>query len=69
MARSMPRINVALENQQADHQTSKANVEGMIKIKPISILIDPGACLSYISPRIVELCNLVPGKFVNSWLV
>ena len=40
-------------------------IEGMIKSQLISILIDPSASLSYISPRIVDLCNLVPGKFVS----
>ena len=41
----------------------------MINNQPISILIDPGASLSYISPRVVDLCNLVPEKFGKSWLV
>ena len=54
----MPRINAALENQQDDHQTSMVEIEGMIKNKPISILIDLGASLSYVSPSIAESCNL-----------
>ena len=69
MARSMPRICTAWENRQVDHQNSMVKIEGMIKGQPISIFIDPGASLSYISPRIVELCKLVPGKFDKSWLV
>ena len=44
-------------------------IEGMINNQPISILIDPGAILSYISPRIVDLCNLVPKTFDKSWIV
>ena len=44
-------------------------IEGMINSLPISILIDPRARLSYISPRIVELCKLVLEKFDKSWLV
>ena len=44
-------------------------IEGMINNQPISIWIDLGAILSYISPRIVDLCNLVPEKFDKSWLV
>ena len=44
-------------------------IEGMIKSRPISILIDPSTILSYISPRIVYLCKLVPKKFDKSWLV
>ena len=41
----------------------------MINNQPISILIDPSASLSYISPRVVDLCNLVHKKFDNSQLV
>ena len=44
-------------------------IEGMINNQPISISIDPGVILSYISPRIVDLCNLVPENFDKSWLV
>ena len=44
-------------------------IEGMIKSQDISILIDSGASLSYVSPRIVELCKLVSEKFDKSWLV
>ena len=65
----MPIICVALENRQEDHQTSMVEIEGMIKSQPISILIDPGASLSYISPIIVELCKLVIEKFDKPRLV
>ena len=44
-------------------------IESMINDKPISILIDPGASLSYILPRIVDLCKLVPENFDKLWLV
>ena len=54
LARTMPKINAALENRQADYQTSMVEVEGMINQTPIAILIDPGASLSYISPKMVE---------------
>jgi hypothetical protein len=47
-----------LENRQADHQASMVEVEGMLNNQPISILIDPGASLSYVSPKIVEICKL-----------
>ena len=53
LARTMPRINAALENQQVDYQTSMVEVEGNINQIPISILIDLGASLSYISPNLV----------------
>ena len=54
LERTMPRINVALENRQAEYQTSMVEVEGMINQTPITILIDLGASLSYIAPQIVE---------------
>ena len=44
-------------------------VQDMIQIHTISILIDPGASLSYVSPRNEEKCNLSLKKFENSWLV
>ena len=43
-------------------------VEGKLNQKPISILIDPGASLSYVSPSLVEKCNLPVEKFTMSWL-
>ena len=58
-----------IENSQEDNQTSMVEIQGMIKIQPISVLIDLGTSLSYISHRVVDLCNLVPEKFDNSWLV
>ena len=44
-------------------------VEGNLNQTPISILIDPGASLSYISPDLVEKCKLSVEKFAKSWLV
>ena len=46
-----------------------AKIKGMIKDKPISILIDPGASLSYVSSKIVELYKLHQDKFEKYWLV
>ena len=53
LARTMPRINAALENRQAEYQTSMVEVEGMINKTPVTILIDPRASLSYIVPKMV----------------
>ena len=53
LARSMPRINAALENYQAEYQTPMVEVEVMINQTPATILIDVGASLSYIAPQIV----------------
>ena len=65
----MPRICTALENWKANHQTSMVKIEGMINNQSISILIDLGAILSYISPRIVDLCQLVLENLDKSCLV
>ncbi len=40
IARSIPQISAALENQQAEYQTSMVEIEGTPKQLPISILID-----------------------------
>ena len=55
ISRSIPKISATLENMQEDHQIYMVKIKGMLKDKPISILIDPGASLSYVSFRIVEL--------------
>ena len=52
-------------NRQEEHQNSMVEIEGMIKVQPISILIDPGARLSYVSPSITESYKLAPYKFEN----
>ena len=69
LARTMPRINAALENRKADYQTSMVEVEGKLNQIPISILIDPGTSLSYISPDLVEKFKLSVEKFAKTWLV
>ena len=65
----MHMINATMENRQVDHQASMVEVQGMIQNFSISILIVPGVSLSYISPSIVEKCNLPLNKFDKSWLV
>ena len=44
-------------------------VQGMIQNRYVLILIDSGASLSYVSPSIVEKCNLFLKKIEKSWLV
>ena len=44
-------------------------MEGKIANQSVTVLIDPGASLSYISPQVVEKCNLKTEKFQQSWLV
>ena len=43
--------------------------EGKISDLSVAVLIDPGATLSYISPKVVECCKLQTVKFNNPWLV
>eukprot|EP00253_Pinus_taeda_P005458 PITA_05458 len=54
VARSVPRVNTALEDRQAEYQPSMVEFEGKISNLSIAVLIDPGATLSYVSPKVVE---------------
>jgi hypothetical protein len=65
MARETPRIYAALDNHQADHQSTVVEVEGKIAKQSISILIDPGSTHSYVSPKVVEGCSLRKVKHSN----
>ena len=65
----MPQIYVALDNIQVDHQYSVVDMEGMISNHLVSILIDPGSNLIYVSPQTVDKCKLQQVKHVKSWLV
>ena len=69
LMRTMPRVNVALENRQVVYQTCMVEVDDTINQTPIAILINPGASLSYVSPKLVEKCKLPVEKFVSSLLV
>ena len=44
-------------------------IEGNILNASISILIDPDACRSYVSPKIVDVCKLGKVKHDKPWLV
>eukprot|EP00253_Pinus_taeda_P021805 PITA_21805 len=69
VAHSMPRINAALDDRQAEYQPTMVEFEGKISNLSIAVLIDPGATLSYVSPKIVEQCKLLSEKFRSPWLV
>jgi len=66
--RSILRINASLEDRQAEYQPTMVELEGKILNHHVSILIDPGVSLSYISPKIVDLCHMERVKFKNPWL-
>eukprot|EP00253_Pinus_taeda_P021744 PITA_21744 len=69
VGRSVPRINAALEDCQVEYQPTMVEFEGNISDLTVSVLIDPGATLSYVNPKVVERCNLKSFKFKNPWLV
>lgn len=69
VARSIPKINAALEDHQAEYQPIMVEFEGKIANQIVSILIDPGASLSCFSPQIVQKCQLSSMKFKTSWLL
>lgn len=69
VALSIPRINASLEDRQADYQPMMVEFEGKIFDRSVSVLVDLGATLSYVSPKVVEKCNLQSVKFKSPWLV
>jgi hypothetical protein len=62
MGKYIHKINVSLEGRQVDHQSTVVEIEGKIQNKQVSILIDPGESLSYITPSLVESCKLEKGE-------
>lgn len=67
--RSMPRINVALEYHCENYQHTMIEFEGKLFNQFMSILVDQSTCLSYVSPKVVENCQLKISKYKNPWLV
>jgi hypothetical protein len=67
--RSMHTINATKDGMQEDHQSIIVEVEGKIHDNNISILIDPGASLSYITLALVESNRIKKVKHAKSWLV
>jgi hypothetical protein len=68
VGRSVHRINAIVDGQQADHQSTIVEVEGNVNNNNISILIDPGDTLSYITPGVVHSNNLKKIKHTKYWL-
>jgi hypothetical protein len=69
VGRILHQINAAIDGRQADHQFSVVEIKGKINDTQISILIDPGATLSYITPDVLESNKLKKLKHAKSWLV
>ena len=69
VAKNIPIINVALEYRKVDHRSTMLEVEGKILNTYVFVLIDSGASLSYIAPRVLEKCKLSKEKKKNEWFV
>ena len=69
VVRAIPRIYAALEDFQADHQSTVVEFAGKIIKQYVSILIDPSSTHSYITPKVVEICDFKKVKHNKSWLV
>ena len=69
ITKNLPIINATLEDRESGHQFTMLEVEGKISNTFISILIDLGASLIYIAPRVLEKCKLSKEKQKNAWLV
>jgi hypothetical protein len=69
VGRSMHIINAVVDGRQVDHQSTIVEVEGKVNNNRISILIDPGASLSYVTPGLVDSNKLKKVKHAKSWLV
>jgi hypothetical protein len=69
MGRSLHQINATIDGRQDDHESSVVEIGGKILYTQISILIDSGATLSYITPDVVESNKLKKQKHKKPWLV
>ena len=69
VARIIPRINASLEDHREYYQPTMIELEGKLLSQSISILVDLGAILSYVNPKIIEVCKLKGQKFKNPWMV
>ena len=69
VTRAVPRIYAALEDRQANHQSTVVEVPRKIVAQSVSILTDPGSTHSYITLRVVEICAFKKVKHSKSSLV
>eukprot|EP00253_Pinus_taeda_P021555 PITA_21555 len=63
------RIHVAINHRQAEHQATEIESAGMINNIPLSVLIDPGATDSFISPSTILRCGLTAHEQSNFRMV
>ena len=65
----MPRNQCNIGEQEISSSNIYGEIDGMLNDKPISIMIDLGISLIYVSPIIIELYKLQQDNFEKSWLV
>ena len=58
-------INANIEDQQEYHQSAIVEIEGTISNQNLSILIDMGANLTYINPKMMENCQITKVRHVR----
>ena len=51
-----------MEDRKSDHQSTMLEVEGKILNTHVSIIIDLGYSLCYITPRVFEKCKILKEK-------
>ena len=69
MVSETPQIYEALDNHQANHQSTMMEFGGNIAKKSIFVLIYPSSTHIYVSPKVVENCSLGKEKHNKLWLV
>ena len=69
VAKNIPKISATLEESHVEHQSTMIEIEGTIWNQYVSIFIDLGDSLSYISLQIVEKYKFKYEKFKNVCLV
>eukprot|EP00253_Pinus_taeda_P028908 PITA_28908 len=63
------RIHAAINHRHAEHQATVVESAGMINNIPLSVLIDPGATDSFISPSTILRCGLIAHEQSNFRMV
>ena len=69
IGKSFHQINAVIEDQHADHQSTIVEIEGTISNQKLSILIDLEATLSYITPKMMENCQLTKVRHARPWSI
>jgi hypothetical protein len=65
----LQKINAVVDGRQDDHQSTVVEAEGKVNYNHISVLIDLGASLSYVSPGVVDTNKLKKVKHKKYSLV